>query len=197
MANKKTRKRHKNSKLNRTNKGTLIKRAGVKKKPAVKSKPVKQKLVKSKKAAKKVSKPKKAPTKAAKKASKPKKTSKKALKRASKSKRAPKKAAKKVRTKRITTITTLTLDESEILDATVLSSPREIRPSGGQSGDLQGLSGDEIADSESIEELLEEGNAFEAGVLIGVQDADDGNLEEVQTHQVPEDDVPREYLDND
>ena len=196
MANKKTRKKHKNSKLNRTKKGTLIK-AGVKKKPAVKSKPVKQKLVKSKKAAKKVSKLKKAPNKAAKKASKPKKTSKKALKRASKSKRAPKKAAKKVRTKRITTVTTLTVDESEILDATVLSSPRVIRPSGGQSGDLQGLSGDEIADSESIEELLEEGNAFEAGVLIGVQDADDDDLEAVQTHQVPEDDVPSEYLDND
>src|SRR5580693_7775229 len=33
--------------------------------------------------------------------------------------------------------------------------------SGGQSGDLQGLSNSAGADSESVDELLEEGNAFE------------------------------------
>src|SRR5580700_11978705 len=37
--------------------------------------------------------------------------------------------------------------------------------SGGQSGDLQGLSNREGADSESVDELLEEGNAFEAEVV--------------------------------
>src|SRR5258708_22221897 len=36
--------------------------------------------------------------------------------------------------------------------------------SAGQSGDLQGLSNRERADSESVDELIEEGNAFEAGV---------------------------------
>jgi hypothetical protein len=67
--------------------------------------------------------------------------------------------------------------------------------SGGQSGDLQGLSDRERADSESVDELLEEGNAFEADVVKGVEDAgDDG---EVHTHEVPEDDVPGEYLDED
>ena len=66
-----------------------------------------------------------------------------------------------------------------------------------QSGDLQGLSGGASADSESVDELLEEGNAFEAGVVMGVEDVGDADLEEVQTHQVPEDDVPAEYLDND
>jgi len=62
---------------------------------------------------------------------------------------------------------------------------------------LQGLSGGASADSESVDELLEEGNAFEAGVVMGVEDVGDADLEEVQTHQVPEDDVPGEYLDND
>jgi hypothetical protein len=66
---------------------------------------------------------------------------------------------------------------------------------GGQSGDLQGLSSLEGPDSESVDELLEEGNAFEAEVVKGVQDADDEG--EVRTHEVPEDDVPGEYRDKD
>ena len=67
--------------------------------------------------------------------------------------------------------------------------------SGGQSGDLQGLSNREGAASESVDELLEEGNAFEADVVKGVEDA--GDEGEVHTHEVPEDDVPGEYLDKD
>jgi hypothetical protein len=67
--------------------------------------------------------------------------------------------------------------------------------SGGQSGDLQGLSNIESADSESVDELLEEGNAFEAGIVRGVEDAGDADEAEVHTHEVPEDDVPGEYLD--
>ncbi|HYT21292.1 MAG TPA: hypothetical protein VEW05_13810 [Candidatus Polarisedimenticolia bacterium] len=67
--------------------------------------------------------------------------------------------------------------------------------SAGQSGDLQGLSGIEGADSESVEELLEEGNAFEAEVVKGVQDATLVDESEVMTHEVPEDDVPGEYLE--
>ncbi|MGB7599992.1 MAG: hypothetical protein WBM24_06785 [Candidatus Sulfotelmatobacter sp.] len=67
----------------------------------------------------------------------------------------------------------------------------------GQSGDLQGLSDRERADSESVDELLEEGNAFEADVVSGVQSADDHEGQEVRTHEVPEDDVPGEYLDED
>jgi hypothetical protein len=65
----------------------------------------------------------------------------------------------------------------------------------GQSGDLQGLSNIEGADSESVEELLEEGNAFEADVVMGVEDAGDADGREVSTHEVPQDDVPGEYLD--
>lgn len=69
--------------------------------------------------------------------------------------------------------------------------------SGGQSGDLQGLSNREGADSESVGELLEEGNAFEAEVVKGIEDVPDADEGEVRTHEVPEDDVPDEYLQKD
>lgn len=66
-----------------------------------------------------------------------------------------------------------------------------------QSGDLQGLSRAEQADSESVDELVEEGNVFEAGAVAGVEAADDEDTREVHTHEVPEDDVPDEYLEKD
>ncbi len=66
-----------------------------------------------------------------------------------------------------------------------------------QSGDLEGLSRAEQADSESVDELVEEGNVFEAGAVAGVEEADDQDTREVHTHEVPEDDVPEEYLDKD
>jgi hypothetical protein len=68
---------------------------------------------------------------------------------------------------------------------------------GGQSGDTEGLSRAELADSESVEELLEEGQAFEAGVVSGVENAPEADKGGVRTRQVPEDDVPQEYLDED
>jgi len=67
--------------------------------------------------------------------------------------------------------------------------------SGGQSGDLQGLSNIEGADSESVAELIEEGNAFEADAVAGVEQAGDTDQKEVRTHEVPQDDVPGEYRD--
>ena len=73
--------------------------------------------------------------------------------------------------------------------------PRERRD--GQSGDLQGLSNRPTANSESVDELLEEGNAFEAEAVEGVESALDADQGEVKTHEVPEDDVPQEYLDKD
>jgi len=69
--------------------------------------------------------------------------------------------------------------------------------SAGQSGDTQGLSDVEEADSESVEELVEEGQSFEAQVIKGVEDAPDPDVAEVHTKEVPEDDVPDEYLDRD
>ena len=66
--------------------------------------------------------------------------------------------------------------------------------SGGQSGDLQGLSDAAGADAESVDELLEEGNAFEAEVVKGVEDVPDADEGEIRTREVPEDDVPEEYF---
>jgi hypothetical protein len=68
--------------------------------------------------------------------------------------------------------------------------------SAGQSGDLQQLPDDADADSESVEELLEEGNSYEAEVIDGVESAQDADVSEVRTRQVPEDDVPEEYLND-
>jgi len=68
--------------------------------------------------------------------------------------------------------------------------------SAGQSGDLQGLSSSAGADSESVDELLEEGNAFEAEVVEGVENVPDADQGEIKTREVPENDVPEEYLDN-
>jgi hypothetical protein len=79
-----------------------------------------------------------------------------------------------------------------------LVAPRGFGPDfGGQSGDTQGLSEAEVADSESVEELVEEGQAFEAGIVEGVENAPDADQGEIRTREVPVDDVPREYLDED
>jgi hypothetical protein len=67
--------------------------------------------------------------------------------------------------------------------------------SGGQSGDTQGLSQRESVDSESVTELAEEGQDFEAEVVSGVENAKDPDEGEVTTTEVPEDDVPLEYRD--
>ncbi len=69
--------------------------------------------------------------------------------------------------------------------------------SGGQSGDIQGISGAVETDSESVEELLEEGQSFEAEVVAGVENAPDPDESEVHTKEVPEDDVPEEYRERD
>jgi hypothetical protein len=65
--------------------------------------------------------------------------------------------------------------------------------SAGQSGDLQGISDLADADSESVKELVEQGNAFEADAVDGVENAKDPDVSEVTTREVPEDDVPEEY----
>lgn len=69
--------------------------------------------------------------------------------------------------------------------------------SGGQSGDTQGLSRRSYDDSESVEELLEEGQYAEAEAVSGVENAPDADESEVHTREVLEDDVPEEYTDRD
>ena len=68
---------------------------------------------------------------------------------------------------------------------------------GGQSGDIQGISGRAGIDSESVTELLAEGQTFEAEAVAGVENAADPDVSEVVTRQFPEDDVPEEYQDPD
>jgi hypothetical protein len=67
----------------------------------------------------------------------------------------------------------------------------------GQTGDTQGLSNVAEADSQSVRELVEEGQFFEAAVISGVEGAPDPDMDEVRTKEVPEDDVPLEYLERD
>jgi len=76
----------------------------------------------------------------------------------------------------------------------VASATRESEPAIVQSGDLQGLTDDAGADSESVRELLEEGQAYEAMLVNSIENAEPGP---VRTRQVREDDVPPEYTDRD
>src|SRR5215467_8534611 len=81
---------------------------------------------------------------------------------------------------------------------TVPLEPRARRAAAGAGGgDFGGSSVVEDADSESPDELLEEGQAFEAGVVSGVEDAPGPDQGEVRTREVPQDDVPEEYDDKD
>jgi hypothetical protein len=85
---------------------------------------------------------------------------------------------------------------AEVSNPIVSLNRRGLGPgAGGQSGDNQGLSRKESADSESVEELTEEGQDYEAEVVSGVQNARDPDQGEVTTKEVLEDDVPSEYDD--
>jgi len=92
-------------------------------------------------------------------------------------------------------------DEVQVKGPEARKALAEVQPestqsqSSGEAGSLQGLSDVAEADSESVDELLEEGNAFEAEAVEGVEDAPDADQGDVRTHEVPEDDVPEEYRD--
>ena len=76
-------------------------------------------------------------------------------------------------------------EESRSVDTVAFAQEGLRASSGEQSGDLQGLSNIQSADSESVDELLGQGNAFEAEVVTGVEDAEDADEGEVRTHEVP------------
>jgi hypothetical protein len=116
-------------------------------------------------------------------------------KKLAKKKAAPKKAAGKKATGPKKVVAARRRTPARRQSAPAFSRERAGSQSGELSGDLQGLSNREAADSESVDELLEEGNAFEADAVSGVEAADDADEQEVHTHEVPEDDVPGEYLD--
>ena len=126
-----------------------------------------------------------------------KRASKKAVKiKAVKKKSSPKIAKKQSATKkRKASVAKKAQKTGSRVGRAAFSRERQQPSAAGQSGDLQGLSRRESADSESVDELLEEGNAFEADAVSGVEEADLADEKEVHTHEVPEDDVPGEYLD--
>ena len=102
---------------------------------------------------------------------------------------------KAVVTKTASVLSKRILEESRAVETASFPPSRRAVRSGQQSGDLQGLSRVKGADSQSVDELLEEGNAFEAEAVAGVEDAGNKDEQGVRTHEVPEDDVPEEYLD--
>ena len=168
----------------------MAKKKTLKKKTKKGSAKLKENSVSKRKVAKKAGKKKSAVKKAASKKPAPKKRT------------APKKAAAKTKSiaKKTQSVAAKSAPKKQIQrnprvgDEQVSSMDSRTR-SGGQSGDLQGLSDIDRADSESVDELLEEGNAFEAGIVEGVEEAGDREGSEVHTREVPEDDVPGEYLD--
>jgi len=60
--------------------------------------------------------------------------------------------------------------------------------SAGQGADTEGLSDVEDVDSESVKELVEEGQDYEAEVVSAVENAPDPDQAEITT-EIPEDDV--------
>jgi hypothetical protein len=87
---------------------------------------------------------------------------------------------------------------AEVINPITPTGRRGLGPeSGGQSGDTQGLSRRSYDDSESVEELMEEGQYMEAEAVSGVENAPDADQGEVRTRQFPEDDVPEEYQNED
>jgi hypothetical protein len=64
--------------------------------------------------------------------------------------------------------------------------PGQVGPdSAGQSGDSQGLSSIADAADESVEDLADEEQAFEAEVISGIEDASDHPERPVRTHERP------------
>lgn len=71
------------------------------------------------------------------------------------------------------------INESEV-EATPRAQKGEL------AGDLQGLSAEELFDSESVIELSEEGQDLEAELIEGIEEAPDPDQDEVHVHQAPE-----------
>ncbi len=78
-----------------------------------------------------------------------------------------------------------------------MSAESDVEPGdeGGQSGDEEGLSDEPEASSESVEELADEGQAFEAEVIDGVENAPLADEAERIFHErieTPNENVPDE-----
>ena len=121
---------------------------------------------------------------------------------ASRKKAAPKrkgtrKAARKPAARRRPVRPTQAVMGSQSVETVPLRRRARAAAAGAGGGDFGGVSVVEGADSESADELLEEGQTFEAGIVSGVENAPDPDQGEVRTHEVPQDDLPEEYDDKD
>jgi len=90
------------------------------------------------------------------------------------------------------------LPESEMIERGGDDSP-EGPDAAGMSGDVEGLDDEAEANDESVEELVEEGQYYEAEVVDGVENAPDADEGEVVVHERPEtpqdrEDIPDEEL---
>jgi hypothetical protein len=72
--------------------------------------------------------------------------------------------------------------EAELVEP-VPDPEQEAPENGEQSGDLQGLDTDGEAADESVEELAEEGQPYEASVVEGVEDAAEHPEQPVRSHE--------------
>jgi N utilization substance protein A len=84
------------------------------------------------------------------------------------------------------------LPETEMLEGGGDDSP-EGPDSGGMSGDVEGLNEEAEASDQSVEELVEDGQYFEAEVIDGVENAPNADEGEVHVHERPE--TPSDRLD--
>jgi hypothetical protein len=75
---------------------------------------------------------------------------------------------------------------SQSVEAVLLKPKEVVARAGTGAGDYEGISVVADTDSESAAELLEEGQAFEAGIISGVEDAPDPDETEVTTHEIPQ-----------
>ena len=111
-------------------------------------------------------------------------------------KKAPKrKAARKPAARRRSARQPQIVFGSQSVETVPLKRRGRAAAAGAGGGDFGGVSVVEGADSESAEELLEEGQTYEAGIVSGVENAPEPDQGEVRTHEVPQDDVPEEYDD--
>jgi hypothetical protein len=112
--------------------------------------------------------------------------------------KAPKqKAARKSAARRRPARRTQVVVGSQSVETVRLKRRARASVAGRGGGDFGGVSVAEGGNSESPEELLEEGQTFEAGIVSGVENAPDPDQGEVRTHELPQDDVPEEYDDKD
>jgi hypothetical protein len=79
----------------------------------------------------------------------------------------------------------------------IVESEEEASPGvhkGDLAGDIQGLSTAELSDSESVSELIEEGQDLEAELIEGIEEAPDPDQDEVRVHKAPQKNIP-DYKD--